>query len=42
MLGVTLFGLFLTPIFYVAMRKLSREPLARAQEDETQPLTIHR
>jgi multidrug efflux pump len=27
MLGVTLFGLFLTPVFYVALRKLSRRPL---------------
>ncbi len=25
MLGVTLFGLFLTPVFYVALRKLARE-----------------
>jgi multidrug efflux pump len=29
MLGVTLFGLFLTPIFYVALRKLSARPLVR-------------
>ena len=27
MLGVTLFGLFLTPVFYVALRKLVRRPL---------------
>jgi multidrug efflux pump len=27
MLGVTLFGLFLTPVFYVALRKLSGRPL---------------
>ncbi|MCW4455384.1 efflux RND transporter permease subunit [Flavobacterium sp. MXW15] len=27
MLGVTLFGLFLTPVFYVALRKLSNRPL---------------
>lgn len=26
MLGVTLFGLFLTPVFYVALRKLSGQP----------------
>ena len=28
MLGVTLFGLFLTPVFYVALRKLARTSLA--------------
>lgn len=28
MLGVTLFGLFLTPVFYVALRKLANKPLA--------------
>ena len=27
MLGVTLFGLFLTPVFYVALRKLANTPL---------------
>ena len=27
MLGVTLFGLFLTPVFYVALRKLVHRPL---------------
>jgi multidrug efflux pump subunit AcrB len=27
MLGVTLFGLFLTPVFYVALRKLVARPL---------------
>ena len=26
-LGVTLFGLFLTPVFYVALRKLANRPL---------------
>ncbi|GAB3364937.1 efflux RND transporter permease subunit [Lysobacter rhizosphaerae] len=29
MLGVTLFGLFLTPVFYVALRKLAGRPLVR-------------
>jgi len=29
MLGVTLFGLFLTPVFYVALRKLAARPLVR-------------
>jgi multidrug efflux pump len=27
MLGVTLFGLFLTPVFYVGLRKLAGRPL---------------
>jgi multidrug efflux pump len=30
MLGVTLFGLFLTPVFYVTLRKLSGKNLAVA------------
>ncbi|MFT3762987.1 MAG: multidrug efflux RND transporter permease subunit [Pseudoxanthomonas sp.] len=29
MLGVTLFGLFLTPVFYVALRKLANRPLVQ-------------
>jgi multidrug efflux pump len=29
MIGVTLFGLFLTPVFYVALRKLSGGALVR-------------
>ena len=29
MIGVTLFGLFLTPVFYVALRKLVKKPLVR-------------
>jgi len=29
MLGVTLFGLFLTPVFYVALRKLSGRALVQ-------------
>jgi multidrug efflux pump len=29
MIGVTLFGLFLTPVFYVALRKLSGRSLIR-------------
>jgi multidrug efflux pump len=28
MIGVTVFGLFLTPVFYVALRKLAGSPLA--------------
>ncbi|MET0656136.1 MAG: efflux RND transporter permease subunit, partial [Pseudoxanthomonas sp.] len=32
MLGVTLFGLFLTPVFYVALRKLAGRPLVRHGE----------
>ncbi|MCD7098803.1 efflux RND transporter permease subunit [Stenotrophomonas sp. MMGLT7] len=31
MVGVTLFGLFLTPVFYVALRKLARRPLVNHQ-----------
>ena len=30
MLGVTLFGLFLTPVFYVGLRKMARRPLHTA------------
>ncbi|NKJ03819.1 multidrug efflux pump subunit AcrB [Rhizobium sp. SG741] len=29
MLGVTFFGLFLTPVFYVVLRSLRRRPLVR-------------
>ena len=32
MLGVTLFGLFLTPVFYVALRKLTNRPLVQHGE----------
>jgi len=32
MLGVTLFGLFLTPVFYVALRKLAGKPLVQHGE----------
>lgn len=39
MLGVTLFGLLLTPVFYVALRKLAGTSLAverpAAQQEET-------
>jgi multidrug efflux pump len=34
MLGVTLFGLLLTPVFYVTLRKLAGRPLvSHAQQD---------
>jgi hypothetical protein len=33
MLGVTLFGLFLTPVFYVTLRKLSRARLHSHDEE---------
>ncbi|KGM55767.1 transporter [Lysobacter daejeonensis GH1-9] len=33
MLGVTLFGLFLTPVFYVALRKLAGRPLVSHAAD---------
>ncbi|GAB2485184.1 efflux RND transporter permease subunit [Comamonas humi] len=38
MLGVTLFGLFLTPVFYVALRRLSGRPLV-AHEPAPLPAT---
>ncbi len=34
MLGVTLFGLFLTPVFYVALRKWSGAVMLREEEGE--------
>ncbi|HRP86870.1 MAG TPA: multidrug efflux RND transporter permease subunit [Gammaproteobacteria bacterium] len=33
MIGVTLFGLFLTPVFYVALRKLANRPLVSHAPD---------
>ena len=30
MIGVTLFGIFLTPVFYVLLRRLDRQPSAEA------------
>jgi multidrug efflux pump len=39
MLGVTLFGLFLTPVFYVALRKLAGRPLVR--HDHPASLAAH-
>jgi multidrug efflux pump len=33
MIGVTLFGLFLTPVFYVALRKLSSRRIESAAAD---------
>ncbi|AKC87894.1 efflux RND transporter permease subunit [Pseudoxanthomonas suwonensis] len=39
MLGVTVFGLFLTPVFYVALRKLANRPLvSHAPAAETAPI----
>jgi multidrug efflux pump subunit AcrB len=35
MLGVTVFGLFLTPVFYVVIRTLSER---RKRDDDTQPV----
>jgi hypothetical protein len=34
MLGVTIFGLIFTPIFYVVVRRFSREPLNEAEARE--------
>jgi multidrug efflux pump len=39
MLGVTLFGLFLTPVFYVALRKLAGGKLVR--HDKPGSLAAH-
>jgi multidrug efflux pump len=36
MLGVTLFGLFLTPVFYVILRKLSEPRAKRAQQPKAE------
>jgi multidrug efflux pump len=42
MLGVTLFGLFLTPVFYVALRKLSGRPLVQHGESSLpSPHAVH-
>ncbi|HBO93628.1 MAG TPA: hypothetical protein DD667_10120, partial [Gammaproteobacteria bacterium] len=35
MIGVTLFGLVLTPVFYVALRRLAQRGEAGAQSDST-------
>jgi multidrug efflux pump len=40
MLGVTLFGLFLTPVFYVVLRMLNPRPLHSASKHEA-PTTAH-
>jgi multidrug efflux pump len=40
MLGVTLFGLFLTPVFYVALRKLSGRPLVTHGEHLPPPHAV--
>ncbi|MCD9028999.1 efflux RND transporter permease subunit [Luteimonas sp. BDR2-5] len=37
MVGVTLFGLFLTPVFYVALRKLANRPLVSHKAPAAQP-----
>ncbi|MGB7399808.1 efflux RND transporter permease subunit [Castellaniella sp.] len=41
MLGVTLFGLFLTPVFYVLLRSLGRRSLHSASAHEAPTLAIH-
>ena len=40
MLGVTLFGLFLTPVFYVALRKWVAKPLV-SHAPATLPEAVH-
>jgi multidrug efflux pump len=42
MLGVTLFGLFLTPVFYVTLRKLSGTQLRPQDNTAMQAATIQR
>ena len=37
MLGVTIFGLFLTPVFYVALRKLANRPLVSHAPEHAGP-----
>lgn len=41
MLGVTLFGLFLTPVFYVLLRSLGRRRLHSASAHEAPALAVH-
>jgi hydrophobe/amphiphile efflux-1 (HAE1) family protein len=41
MLGVTFFGLMLTPLFYVMVRKLSRRALVRAETAPEAPADTH-
>src|SRR5690606_28454701 len=40
MLGVTLFGLFLTPVFYVVLRKLGRRDLHTAATHEAPAIAV--
>jgi multidrug efflux pump len=41
MLGVTLFGLFLTPVFYVLLRKMSGRALTTASPHEAPHVAAH-
>ncbi|TDK23826.1 efflux RND transporter permease subunit [Luteimonas aestuarii] len=41
MVGVTAFGLFLTPVFYVALRKLANRPLVSHAPAHAAPATVH-
>jgi hypothetical protein len=41
MLGVTFFGLMLTPLFYVMVRKLSRRELVRPETAMEAPADTH-
>ncbi|RYZ73640.1 MAG: multidrug efflux RND transporter permease subunit, partial [Lysobacteraceae bacterium] len=41
MLGVTLFGLFLTPVFYVALRKLAGRKLVSHEAAPAAAAAIH-
>jgi len=41
MLGVTLFGLLLTPVFYVALRKLAGRPLVSHEPHHVPEVVVH-
>ena len=42
MIGVTAFGLFLTPVFYVVLRRLAgNRPLKQHGQDHTVPARTH-
>jgi multidrug efflux pump len=41
MIGVTFFGLFLTPVFYVLLRKLAGKHKLHSAAHHDAPLTVH-
>jgi multidrug efflux pump len=40
MLGVTFFGLILTPVFYVVIQRLAERKTAPVQANETAPIVV--